>query len=103
MKVFIIYMIIGMVIIVAQEIIVDSALYGIRNFKTVFRHSRNVFKTEMWKLNTIEKVISYTVLALFILAWPIMVICTIIRDIRIIKSGRLITLEQILSEEQDES
>ncbi len=103
MKVFIIYMIIGMVIIVAQEIIIDSVLYGIRNFKTVFRYTRNVFKTEMWKLNTIEKVITYIVLALWFLVWPTMIIWIIIRDIRIIKSGNLITLEQILSEEQDES
>ena len=103
MKVFIIYMIIGLVIIVAQEIIIDSALYGIKNFKTVFRYTRNIFKMQMWKLNIIEKVITYIVLALFILVWPIMVIWIIIRDIMIIKSGNLITLEEILSEEQDES
>lgn len=103
MKGFIIYLIIGLVILVAQEIIVVSALYGIRNFKTVFWYTRDIFKTEMWKLNTIEKVITYTVIALWFLAWPTMITWIIIRDIKIIKSGKLITLEEILSEVEDES
>ncbi len=103
MKGFIIYLIIGLMIIVAQEIIVTSVLYGIRNFKTVFKYTCNAFKTEMWKLDTIEKVITYAVIILLFLVWPIMIIWVVIRNSIIIRRGQWRTIEQIISEDEDES
>lgn len=103
MKGFIIYLIIGLVILIGYEVIFDIARYGIQNFKTVFRHGSNSIKNEVRKLDDVERVIWYTTVITGFIAWPILIIGVTIRDIKLIKSGQLITLEEILSEDKDES